>query len=118
VNEPTRPEARLDVRPDDLLVLYTDGLVERRDESLDDGLRRLADEALGFRDEPVEEVANRLIERLVGTTASDDVALVVKRIHWAAGEPAAADSGRDAHRTNQGPRTHQLPVGRERRRHS
>jgi hypothetical protein len=29
----------------------------------------------------VEEVANRLIEELVGTTARDDVALVVKRIH-------------------------------------
>ena len=31
--------------------------------------------------EAVEEVANRLIETLVGTTARDDVALVVKRIH-------------------------------------
>jgi serine phosphatase RsbU (regulator of sigma subunit) len=81
VNEPTRPEARLDVRPDDLLILYTDGLVERRNESLDDGLLRLADAAVAVRDEPVEDVANRLIERLVGTTASDDVALVVKRIH-------------------------------------
>jgi serine phosphatase RsbU (regulator of sigma subunit) len=81
VNEPTREEARIDVCPDDLLVLYTDGLVERRNESLDDGLLRLADAALAFRDEPVEDVANRLIERFVGTTASDDVALVVKRIH-------------------------------------
>jgi serine phosphatase RsbU (regulator of sigma subunit) len=81
VNEPTRPEARLDVRPDDLLVLYTDGLVERRNESLDDGLLRLADATVTFRDEPVEDVANRLIERLVGATAGDDVALVVKRIH-------------------------------------
>ena len=45
IDEPTREEARLDVRPDDLLVLYTDGLVERRDESLDDGLLRLADAA-------------------------------------------------------------------------
>jgi Stage II sporulation protein E (SpoIIE) len=81
VDEPARQEARLDVRPDDLLVLYTDGLVERRDESLDDGLQRLADAAVAFRDQPVEDVANRLIERLVGTTARDDVALVVKRIH-------------------------------------
>src|SRR4051794_6478991 len=81
VNEAIRPEARLDVRPDDLLVLYTDGLVERRNESLDDGLLRLADAAVAFRSEPVEEVANRLVERMVGTTARDDVALVVKRIH-------------------------------------
>jgi serine phosphatase RsbU (regulator of sigma subunit) len=81
VNEPTRREARLDVRPDDLLVLYTDGLVERRNESLDDGLLRLANAAVAFRHEPVEDVANRLIEELVGPTARDDVALVVKRIH-------------------------------------
>jgi serine phosphatase RsbU (regulator of sigma subunit) len=81
VDEPTRREARLDVRPDDVLVLYTDGLVERRHENLDEGLGRLATAALACRDEPVEEIANRLIEQLVGTTARDDVALVVKRIH-------------------------------------
>jgi hypothetical protein len=81
VDEPTRVEARLEVRPGDLLVLYTDGLVERRNENLDDGLLRLADAAVAFRDGPVEDVANGLIERLVGTTARDDVALVVKRIH-------------------------------------
>jgi PAS domain-containing protein len=81
VDEPTRHEAQLDVCPGDLLVLYTDGLVERRNESLDDGLLRLANAAVAFRDEPVEDVANRLIDELVGTTARDDVALVVKRIH-------------------------------------
>jgi hypothetical protein len=81
VDEPIRREARLNVRPDDLLVLYTDGLVERRHENLDEGLLRLAKAAVASRDEPVEEIANRLIEELVGTTARDDVALVVKRIH-------------------------------------
>lgn len=81
VNEPARAEARLDVRPDDLLVLYTDGLVERRNENLEVGLLRLADAAVAFRDDAVEDIANRLIESLVGTMASDDVALVVKRIH-------------------------------------
>jgi GAF domain-containing protein len=81
VDDAARDEATVDVRPGDLLVLYTDGLVERRNERLDDGLRRLSDAAVVFRDAPVEEVANRLIEELVGTTARDDVALVVKRIH-------------------------------------
>ena len=81
VDEPTRREARLEVRPDDLLVMYTDGLIERRNESLDDGLLRLANAAVAFCDEAVEDIANRLIEELVGTTARDDVALVVKRIH-------------------------------------
>jgi hypothetical protein len=81
VDGPTRREARLDVRPGDLLVLYTDGLVERRNETIDVGLGRLARAAVPLRDEPVEEVANGLIDGLVGTTARDDVALVVKRIH-------------------------------------
>ena len=61
VDEPTRPEAQLDVHPDDLLVLYTDGLVERRNENLDEGLLRLADVAVAARDEPVQDVADRLI---------------------------------------------------------
>ncbi|MFL6204792.1 MAG: PP2C family protein-serine/threonine phosphatase [Acidimicrobiales bacterium] len=81
VGEPTRREAQLDVQPGDLLVLYTDGLVERRNEVLDVGLHRLADAARASREEPVEVVADRLIEQLVGTAPGDDVALVVKRIH-------------------------------------
>ncbi|HET6915250.1 MAG TPA: PP2C family protein-serine/threonine phosphatase, partial [Acidimicrobiales bacterium] len=81
VDEPIRRDARLEVSPGDVLVLYTDGLVERRHEHLDEGLLRLAKAAVASRDESVEEIANRLIEQLVGTTAGDDVALVVKRVH-------------------------------------
>ena len=81
VDAPARTEAQLDVHPDDLLVLYTDGLVERRNENLEEGLLRLAQAAVAVRDEPVQDIADRLIATLVGTTATDDVALVVKRIH-------------------------------------
>ena len=95
----------VEVRPDDLLVLYTDGLVERRNEHLDDGLLRLADAALAFRDEPVEDVANRLIEELVGTTARDDVALCREANPLAQPATDATGSSRDAHRSAQGPQT-------------
>jgi hypothetical protein len=81
IDEPTRAEAQVDVHPDDLLILYTDGLVERRNENIGDGLLRLADLAIVVRGEPVQDVADRLIARLVGTNAADDVAIVVKRIH-------------------------------------
>jgi serine phosphatase RsbU (regulator of sigma subunit) len=81
VDSPTRREAQVGVHPDDLLVLYTDGLVERRDENIELGLLRLAEAAVAVRDEPVQEIADRLIAALIGTTARDDVALVVKRIH-------------------------------------
>jgi serine phosphatase RsbU (regulator of sigma subunit) len=81
VDEPPRQDVRVDVEPGDLLVLYTDGLVERRGETLDDGLERLARVAVASQTEAVQVVADRLIEEMVGETARDDVALVVKRIH-------------------------------------
>jgi PAS domain S-box-containing protein len=61
------------------LVLYTDGLVENRDEPLGDGLERLR-AALAGATEPPERVADRLLEatgRAEG--ADDDIALVVLR---------------------------------------
>ena len=58
------------MHPGDLLVLYTDGLIERRSENLDEGLQRLADVAVAVRDDSVQDVADRLIATLVGTTAA------------------------------------------------
>jgi PAS domain S-box-containing protein len=65
---------------DDLLVLYTDGLVERRGESIDDGLDRLAKSLLG-RAGPVASVCDDLYGALaeVGPEADDTVLLAVRR---------------------------------------
>ncbi len=79
--DPERCEATVDVTPGDLLVLYTDGLVERRGENIELGLQRLAGCAVACWQEPVQHIADRLIAELVGSTPRDDVALVVKRIH-------------------------------------
>jgi serine phosphatase RsbU (regulator of sigma subunit)/PAS domain-containing protein len=81
VGSPVRVEAQVDTSPGDVLVLYTDGLVERRGEIIDRGFQRLADCAIGCRDESVQNIADQLIERLVDRTPGDDVALIVKRIH-------------------------------------
>ncbi|RAJ70369.1 serine phosphatase RsbU (regulator of sigma subunit) [Streptomyces sp. Amel2xB2] len=74
----TRPEARTPYRPGDCLVLYTDGLIERRDEDIDEGIARLTS-ALAFsggRD--AEQVADEVLARLgVSEGARDDIALVV-----------------------------------------
>jgi CRP-like cAMP-binding protein len=58
------------------LLLYTDGLVERPGESIDDGLERLREAATGGGDD-VERLCQDLIARLVpeGATA-DDVAML------------------------------------------
>ncbi|MCE3555396.1 SpoIIE family protein phosphatase [Pseudonocardia sp. RS11V-5] len=57
------------------LVLYTDGLVERRHEPLDVGLERLTD---AVRPGPAEQLCARIMGRLIGNeTSADDVALLV-----------------------------------------
>jgi serine/threonine-protein kinase RsbW len=63
------------LEPGDTLVLYTDGLVERRDESLDEGLARLESTVTG----PVSD-AGKLADRIVAELCrdlSDDCCLLV-----------------------------------------
>jgi serine phosphatase RsbU (regulator of sigma subunit) len=80
VGDSSRPEAVLSVQQGDVLVLYTDGLIERRGESLDAGFARLAASATRSIDETVQQIADRLIGELVNDEPRDDIALVVKRI--------------------------------------
>jgi PAS domain S-box-containing protein len=63
--------------PGDLLVAYTDGLVERRGREYDEGVAALHEVLVGVRDEPVEAIADALLGGLSG--AEDDQALVVLR---------------------------------------
>ena len=67
-------------RPSDLLVVYTDGLVERRDESIDVGIDRLAACARRAGDQPIEELADALLERLDPAGRRDDTAVVCARV--------------------------------------
>jgi serine phosphatase RsbU (regulator of sigma subunit) len=66
----------------DLLVLYTDGLVERRSEVIDAGLDRLAAAATRWheRGANASETADGLLRELLPTRGDDDVVLVVKRL--------------------------------------
>ena len=63
--------------PGDTLVLYTDGLIERRDEDIDVGMDRLA---TVLTDEAVDDsFAERVVESVVGDDRRDDVAILVLR---------------------------------------
>ncbi|MBY8877587.1 SpoIIE family protein phosphatase [Actinacidiphila acidipaludis] len=64
--------------PGHTLLLYTDGLVERRTEDIDTSLERLA--ALRLPNTgPLEALLGRLVHLLTPTAAEDDVALLVAR---------------------------------------
>lgn len=61
------------------LVLYTDGLVERRSENLDVGLTRLRQHAAALAGRPLEAFCDALLAGLA-TDHSDDIALLAARI--------------------------------------
>ncbi len=61
------------------VLLYTDGLVERRGQSLDDGLDRLAGVAAGLAGLGVQDLADPVLGALAGD-AEDDVVLLVARV--------------------------------------
>ncbi len=64
------------LEPGSVIVLYTDGLVERRDRSLDEGLRLLVEAARDASFDP-EQIVDLLIDRLIGgDDRGDDVAVL------------------------------------------
>jgi serine phosphatase RsbU (regulator of sigma subunit)/GAF domain-containing protein/anti-sigma regulatory factor (Ser/Thr protein kinase) len=78
--EPVRPQASVKVAPDSLLVLCSDGLVERRGEPIAAGLKRLSQAAAEVRDAPIDRVCDELIERMgVAESRQDDVVVLCLR---------------------------------------
>jgi serine phosphatase RsbU (regulator of sigma subunit) len=64
----------------DVLVLYSDGLIERRGESLDIGLDRLAVAATELYGNTIHRIAEGLLHLLSPETTRDDVVIVVKQL--------------------------------------
>ncbi|GAA5701077.1 protein phosphatase [Streptomyces avermitilis] len=76
-----RPEADLPYTQGDTLVLYTDGLIERRGEDIDTGLHRLTEALARHRRLSPERLADALLARLdVAGGARDDIALILVRL--------------------------------------
>ncbi|MFD2092494.1 SpoIIE family protein phosphatase [Blastococcus deserti] len=66
--------------PGSTVVLYTDGLMERRGASLDEGTTWLCQELATLHDLPLEELCDRLLQ-VLPDALDDDVALLALRIH-------------------------------------
>lgn len=78
---PPAPDVELVLGPDDLLLLYTDGLVERRREHLDVGMARLvASLASHAADQPVALLCETVVaDVLQGVPQEDDVCVLALR---------------------------------------
>jgi serine phosphatase RsbU (regulator of sigma subunit) len=60
----------------DAVVLYTDGLIERRGQLIDDGLARLQQAASSMAEATAAEIADGLLHALITDDCDDDVALL------------------------------------------
>jgi serine phosphatase RsbU (regulator of sigma subunit) len=81
-NRAPRPEATTTLPAGTTLLLFTDGLIERRGDDLDAGLSRLATAATARRVVPLDALVDGLIADLVDVGgASDDIAVVAVRPH-------------------------------------
>jgi anti-sigma regulatory factor (Ser/Thr protein kinase) len=73
-------ETRHTLETGDTLLLFTDGLVERRRESITEGLQRLS-EAFAAAPADVEEICDQVLQRTLAQEAvDDDVALLAVRL--------------------------------------
>lgn len=66
--------------PGSTLLLYTDGLIESRSHSIDDGLARLRREATPLARRPLDEFCDVLLERVRPADNDDDVAILALRV--------------------------------------
>jgi PAS domain S-box-containing protein len=75
-----RNEATAELSAGCTLALYTDGLVERRDEPMDAGLDRLTQIIERHHDRSVQSLASAIIEEMQPERSVDDVALLLHRL--------------------------------------
>ena len=74
-----RPEADVVLPPGSTLLLYTDGLIERRNQVLDEGMDRAARVLAEGRHLAPADLAELLTEKLLADAPDDDVAFLVYR---------------------------------------
>lgn len=65
------------------VLMYTDGLVERRDQPLQEGLQRLQDTLtdLAGDDPSLDELVDQVLQQMLPSRPEDDVAVIAVRLH-------------------------------------
>jgi serine phosphatase RsbU (regulator of sigma subunit) len=76
-----RAEVEVELDRGATVLMFTDGLIERRDGDLDSGMARLREAVAELADRPLDELCDELLDRLVQGRPDDDVALVAARLH-------------------------------------
>ena len=76
-----RRESQVTLGRGAVVVLYSDGLVERRDSDLDEGAARLQATLAKLAGRDLDELCDELLTRMLPDKPDDDVALVAVRLH-------------------------------------
>jgi PAS domain S-box-containing protein len=74
-----RSDSSVELPEGSTVVLFTDGLVERRDEDLDVGVERLRSSVEQLGHLPLEELCDALLQRMATGAYEDDIALLALR---------------------------------------
>jgi PAS domain-containing protein len=78
--EAVRLESDVELAAGATVLMFTDGLIERRTSDLDEGMSRLREAATELAGRPLGELCDEIIDRLVQGRPEDDVALVAIRL--------------------------------------
>ena len=90
---PARTDHAVTLEPGSTVVFYTDGLVERRSTTLDEGIAELTALLGGRRSRTAEEICDLLLEHF-GYNTEDDIVLAVVHVHAdRSGVRAVPDAG-------------------------
>lgn len=75
-----RHDQRLVLTPGTTVLLYTDGLIERRDRDIDQGIEQLRHTLAATADRPPHEIVDRVLNELTGGRSQDDVVVLAIRV--------------------------------------
>ena len=77
----TRTQSEAELERGATVLLYTDGLVERRGQAIDDGLNRLREILAELASWDLPDLCDEVLARMLPRGAEDDVALAAVRLH-------------------------------------